>query len=178
MTAHLVAVNVVYAVRQGPRRLTAIDKRPVPGAVEVGWLGLDGDTQCDTRYHGGPDKALYAYASEDAAWWAAELHRDIPPGLFGENLTTCGLDVTGALVGERWRIGDRVVVEVRQPRIPCGNFTGRMKEKAWVRRFTAAGRPGAYLKVVATGPVRAGDPVTVEYRPGRGATIGAVFGRA
>src|SRR4051794_9693412 len=105
MTARLVAVNVVHELIRGPTRWTAIAKRPVSDSVEVNELGLVGDRQCDTRYHGGPDKALYAYASEDAEWWSTELDREIPPGLFGENLTTCGLDITGALIGEQWRIG-------------------------------------------------------------------------
>lgn len=88
----LLSVNVVHELIRGPTRWTAIDKRPVAGRVDVGQLGLVGDQQCDERHHGGPDKAVYAYASEDAAWWAEELGREIPPGLFGENLTTVGLD--------------------------------------------------------------------------------------
>ena len=106
-TAVLLAVNVVHELIRGPTRWTAIDKRPVHGAVQVGVLGLAGDRQCDTRYHGGPDKALYAYAVEDAEWWAAELGREIPPGLFGENLTTRGLDITGASIGGSVRCWSR-----------------------------------------------------------------------
>lgn len=120
--ARLAAVNVLFVLRQGAGRTTAIDKRPVDGPVEVGELGLAGDVQCDTRYHGGPDKALYAYSTEDAAWWAEELDRDVAPGLFGENLTVEALDVSEAEIGERWRIGSDVVVEVRQPRTPCDNL--------------------------------------------------------
>ncbi|TDW98931.1 MOSC domain-containing protein [Kribbella sp. VKM Ac-2566] len=169
--ARLVAVNVVHEVIRGPTRWTAIDKRPVRGAVEVGELGMVGDRQCDTRYHGGPDKALYAYAEEDADWWAAELGREIPPGLFGENLTTRGLDVTGALIGERWRIGG-ILVEVRSPRTPCGNLSGRMGIKRFHQRFARTGRVGAYLKVLETGEVCAGDRITVVHRPDDGQTIG------
>jgi MOSC domain-containing protein YiiM len=168
--AMLVAVNVVHTFRQGPSRRTAIDKRPVAGPVAVGELGLAGDTQCDTRSHGGPDKALYAYASEDGAWWAAELDREITPGLFGENLTTERLDCNGALIGERWRIGD-VVVEVRMPRTPCENFAARMGIPGFHKRFLAVGRVGAYLKVLAPGTVTAGDPVTVEFRPDHGVSV-------
>ena len=102
---------------------TAIDKRPVPGRLDVGRLGVAGDRQVDRKHHGGPDKAVYAYAEEDVARWADELGRELPPGTFGENLRTRGLDVTGALVGERWRIGsDGLVVEVTQPRIPCATI--------------------------------------------------------
>jgi MOSC domain-containing protein YiiM len=176
MSARLVAVNVVHELIRGPTRWTAIDKRPVDGLVEVGELGLVGDRQCDTRYHGGPDKALYAYAAEDAEWWAAELGREIPPGLFGENLTTRGLDITGALIGEQWRIGE-VLVEVRSPRTPCGNLSGRMGVTRFHHQFAKTGRVGAYLKVLQPGQVRAGDRIEVVHRPDDGRTIGEVARR-
>lgn len=169
--ARLLTVNVVHEIIRGPSRWTAIDKRPVTGPVEVGGLGLAGDKQCDERHHGGPDKALYAYASEDAAWWADEMERVIPPGLFGENLTTVGVDVTGAVLGERWRIGPAVQLEVRMPRVACSNLSARMEIPRFHRRFTAAHRPGAYLKVLTPGTIRAGDPITVEHRPKGAATI-------
>jgi len=174
----ILAVNVVYEIRAGPSRDTAIDKRPVTGAVVVGELGLDGDTQCDTRNHGGPDKALYAYASEDAAWWAEALDREINPGLFGENLTTCGIDVNGAVIGERWCIGngdDAVVVEVRMPRTPCNNLSARVGIHRFHHRFGATGRVGAYLKVISPGKVSAGDVLRVEHRPDHGVTIADVL---
>jgi MOSC domain-containing protein YiiM len=180
MTATLVTVNVVHAIRPGAGRETAIDKRPVDGPVAVSELGLDGDRQCDKRHHGGPDKALYAYASEDAAWWAEELDRAIPPGLFGDNLRTAGLDVTGARIGERWRIGVRgrgIVVEVRMPRTPCENLSYRMGDPDFHKRFVAAGRVGAYLKVIEPGAVAAGDDITIERRPDHELTIGGYFDR-
>lgn len=176
MSARVVAVNVVHELIRGPTRWTAIDKRPVRGAVEVGPLGLVGDRQCDTRYHGGPDKALYAYAAEDAEWWAGELGREIPPGLFGENLTTSGLDITGAVIGEQWRIGGPVhgvVVEVRSPRTPCGNLSGRMGIHRFHHRFARTGRVGAYLTVLKPGSIRAGNRITVVHRPSHGRTIGS-----
>ncbi len=176
MQARLLAVNVVHALIPGPKEtgLTAIDKRPRNGRVEVGELGLAGDSVCDTKHHGGPDQALYVYAREDSDWWAAELDREIPFGLFGENLDTEGLDISGAMIGERWRIGDgdeAVEVEVRSPRIPCVTFQARMGLDGWVKRFTRAGRPGAYLKVLRTGSIAAGDAVTMLRRPGHGVAI-------
>lgn len=134
MGAQITAVNVVHEILPDPygdTPVTAIDKRPVGGRVEVHALGLTGDRQCDTRNHGGRDQALYAYADEDADWWAGHLGRVIPPGSFGENVRTSGLDVTGAEIGERWRIGDgpaALVVEVTMPRIPCQMFAHRMGE--------------------------------------------------
>ena len=172
--AHLVSVNVVHELRRGPTRMTAIDKRPTDGRVEVGPLGVDGDVQCDKRFHGGPDRALYAFAGEESDWWAKELDRGIPPGYFGENLTTRGLDVDGALIGERWQIGDieaGIVVEVRLPRDPCGNLSGWVGIPRFHRTFHQHGRPGAYLAVLRPGVIRAGDPITVVHRPDHDVTV-------
>ncbi|HEX6853759.1 MAG TPA: MOSC domain-containing protein, partial [Streptosporangiaceae bacterium] len=133
-------------------------------------VNLAGDDQADRRVHGGPDKAIYAYASEDYDWWAATTG-PLAPGTFGENLTTAGLDVTGALLGETWRLGGSVLVQVTAPRIPCVTFQAWLDEPQWVRRFAAAGRPGAYLRVLQPGTVAAGDPVEVVSRPAEAVTI-------
>ncbi|MEJ1110710.1 MULTISPECIES: MOSC domain-containing protein [unclassified Kribbella] len=174
----LLTVNVVEELIPGPKETgwTAIDKRPQPGRVQVGELGLAGDRVCDTKNHGGPDLALYAYAEEDARWWAAELDREIPTGLFGENLRTEGLDITGALIGEVWRIGPEVEVMVRYPRTPCVTFEHRMGIPHWIKRFHREGRPGAYLKVLKTGTAGAGDPIEIVHRPAHEVTVGEVFG--
>ncbi|MFL0359314.1 MOSC domain-containing protein [Curtobacterium flaccumfaciens] len=156
--------------------VTAIDKRPVTGSVRVRPLGLRADVQANRKYHGGVDQAVYAYADEDAAYLADLLEREVPPGLFGENLRTSGIDVTGAVTGERWRIGDTLVLEVTVPRTPCGTFTRRMGIDKWVKRFADEGRPGAYFRVVKSGSVAAGDPIEVTYRPEHGVTIGEIFG--
>ncbi|NUU06835.1 MOSC domain-containing protein [Leifsonia sp. C5G2] len=158
--------------------VTAIDKRPVERRLHVRPLGLYGDVQADRKHHGGATKALYAYAEEDAVFWATELGRDIPPGLFGENLRTSGLDVNGAEIGERWAIGDELVVEVTCPRTPCATFQRRMREPQWVKRFAAEGRTGAYLSVVKSGGVGAGDEVRVVSRPGHGVTVASFFAGA
>lgn len=163
--------------------VTGIDKRPVgwpvlvqaPGAKGVGGSGLTGDDVCDKRHHGGDDQAVYAYAREDLDEWAAELGVSLPGGMFGENLTTTGLDISGALIGERWRVGADVVLQVTAPRIPCRTFAGWLGQRGWVRAFTRRGNPGAYLRVVRSGMVRSGDPLTVTHRPRHGATVGLVF---
>lgn len=155
--------------------ITAIDKRPVEGPVRVRPLGLHADVQADRKHHGGEDQAVYAYADEDAAHFADLLDRPIPAGLFGENLRTSGIDVTGAVTGERWLVGETLLLEVTIPRIPCGTFARRLGVDKWVKRFTEEGRPGAYFRVVKSGPVAAGDPITVLDRPDHGVTIGDMF---
>jgi MOSC domain-containing protein YiiM len=124
--------------------------------------------------HGGPDKAVYAYAVEDARWWEQEIGRSLAYGEFGENLTTEGIEVNDALVGERWEIGT-LVLEVSEPRIPCWRLGVRMNDKMFPRRFTEALRPGAYLRIVVEGDVGAGDETRVVERPDHDLTIRDVF---
>jgi MOSC domain-containing protein YiiM len=177
VTGRLLAVSVVHALIpdiSGNVEQTAIDKRPVAGRVVVRVLGVDGDSQSDTKNHGGPDQAVYAYASEDAAWWAAELDRTVEPGNLGENLTTSGVDVTGAVIGERWRIGT-AEFRVRSPRIPCSTFQAFWDVPRLVKRFTERGVPGAYLAVLTEGEIGAGDAIEVVDRPAHGLTIGEFF---
>ncbi|MFF8838505.1 MOSC domain-containing protein [Streptomyces sp. NPDC015130] len=165
---------------ESPSKRTAIDKRPVEGPVRieapgppgVGGSGVAGDEVCDLRFHGGHDRAAYAFAREDLDRWERELGRELANGSFGENLTTLGLDVNGALIGERWRIGDEVVLEVTGGRIPCRTFAGFVEEKGWVKRFTqSTAGPGALLRVIVPGEVRAGDPITVVHRPDHEVTV-------
>lgn len=178
----LLAACVVHQLRADPGFLgvTAIDKRPVSGAVRVGQYGLRGDVQASRKHHGGLDKALYAYAQEDAAFWEAELGRELPAGWFGENLRLEGLDVNAARVGERWRIGSTVEVEVTMPRTPCGVFArwvGGDDERGWVKRFAAEGRLGPYLRVRRVGSIRAGDELEVLSVPDDAPTVLEVFRR-
>ncbi len=159
---------------------TSIDKAAVSRPVDVGRRGLEGDQVSDTRHHGGADQAVYAFAREDLDTWERVLGETLPDGVFGENLTTRGLDVNDAEIGERWRVGDDLVLEVSSPRTPCRDFrtwVGRCgyDERAWVRRFTEAGRPGPYLRVLVEGTIRVGDPVEVIHRPGHGVTVTTVF---
>ncbi|MDL5157505.1 MOSC domain-containing protein [Actinomycetospora termitidis] len=174
----VVTVAVGRAVEiDGPqdrRTLTASAKHPVDGPVAVHREHLDGDEQADLENHGGPDKAVYAYASEDVAWWSTELGRDVDPQTFGQNLTTAGLDLRDVVVGERWRVGS-AEFEVAQPRIPCFKLGLHSGDPTMPRRFVAAVRPGAYLRVVTTGHVAADDRIEVVDRPAHGVTLGEVF---
>lgn len=161
--------------------VTGIDKRPVDRAevrapaVERGVSGLVADRIGDPRHHGGDDQAVYVYAREDLDVWQDLLGRPLANGAFGENLTTVGLDVTGALIGELWRVGADVLLQVSTVRIPCRTFAGRLEERGWVRRFTEHAVPGAYLRVVRPGVVAPGDAVVVESRPDHDVTIGVTF---
>jgi MOSC domain-containing protein YiiM len=158
---------------------TSIDKVSAPGPVAVGVLGLEGDQVSDTRHHGGRDQAVYAYAREELDWWAEQLGDPLRDGEYGENLTTTGIDVDEAEVGERWRIGT-VLLEVASVRTPCNDFKtwmgrGGHDNRAWVRRFAERSRPGAYLRVLAPGVLAAGDPIDVVHRPGHGVTVSMMF---
>ena len=152
---------------------TAIDKYPSDGRVEVGMDGLVTDQVGDTVHHGGNEQALYAFAGEDYDHWERELGRALRPGLFGENLTTRGIDVNAALIGEPWRIGT-VTVEVSGPRIPCATFGAQVGEKGWPRRFGALDRTGAYLRVLDVGAIAAGDRIEVIDRPDHDDTVSDV----
>src|SRR5436190_19688146 len=153
---------------------SAISKSPVLGRIAARGVNLAGDDQADRKAHGGPDKAVYAYAVEDARWWEQQIDRALAFGEFGENLTTEGIELNQALVGERWQIGT-TVLEVSEPRIPCWRLGVRMKDAKFPRRFTEAIRPGAYLRIIAEGDVGAGDEIRVIERPDHDVTIRDVF---
>lgn len=160
-------------------RRTAIQKDPVTGPVAVRSLGLDGDQVSNRKHHGGVDKAVYAFAREDLDHWGRELGRPLPDGFFGENLTTAGIDVNEARLGERWRIGS-AELEVASFRTPCQTFSSWLRingldNRGWARRFIEVGRPGPYLRVVREGEIEAGDEIRVVHRPDHGLTVGAMF---
>ncbi|MGV2917106.1 MOSC domain-containing protein [Streptomyces alfalfae] len=181
----LLSVNIgrraAVAYTSAPSGLTGIDKRPVAEPVHVsapgpgGGSGLAGDEIADPRHHGGDDQAVYAYAREDLDAWERELGRPLADGVFGENLTTAGVDVNGARIGERWRIGGGPLLEVTSGRVPCRTFQGHLGETGWMKRFTRQGVTGAYLRVLEPGMIRAGDPVEVVHRPEHGITAALQF---
>jgi MOSC domain-containing protein YiiM len=157
-----------------PTRPSGIDKRPVTGRVAVHPLGLEGDVQVNKKHHGGEGQAVYAYAQEDAVWWEAELGRDLPPGRFGENVRTSDVDLVNAVLVERWRVGT-ALFEVTAWRTPCANFARFWGIPDLVKRFAAHGATGAYLRVLHTGEIGAGDAVDVVDRPDHGITVGQAF---
>jgi MOSC domain-containing protein YiiM len=182
----VLSVNVAVP-RPNPAKglgMTGIDKQPVshpisvrpPGPKTVGLhSGVVGDLIGDVKNHGGDDQAVYAYAREDLDWWGNSLERSLPSGLFGENLTTVGVDVNGARIGEVWRVGDTVELQVTFGRIPCATFQARMEEPRWTKRFAEANRTGAYLRIVTPGSLQVGDPIEIVHRPDHDVSIAEAF---
>lgn len=183
--ASVLTVNSAHVAPGVRAATTGIDKRPVDGPVEVrppGSMrnglgsGIVGDSIGNSKYHGGDDQAVYAYAREDLDVWQERLDRELTNGMFGENVTTSGVDVTGALIGERWRIGsDGLILEVTRPRTPCKTFEVRLGIRGWIKTFTHGGSPGAYLRIVEPGHVQTGDAVEIVHRPDHDVTIGTVY---
>jgi MOSC domain-containing protein YiiM len=176
MSASLLSINVgrARAVPWGQLKRSAIDKRAHQGMLFVSPSGVDTDERADP-IHCTPDQAVYAFAREELTSWEAQLGRPLPNGLFGENLTTLGLDVDGAVIGERWQVGGLLLLEVSSPRIPCAVFSGFIGEEHWAKRFTERGRPGAYLRVIRPGLIQAGDSINILERPLHGLTVEDVF---
>lgn len=177
-TASVLAVCRVHQLLPDPLGsvgVTAIDKRPIEGPVKVHKLGVHGDVQASRLHHGGEDQAIYAYSQEDADYWSGGLQRDLPAGIFGENLRVSGIATTGAVIGERWKIGLDVELEVTSPRTPCATFQRVLGEPTWVKRFSEAGRVGTYLRVVKTGSISAGDHIHRTFIPKHGITVGQWF---
>src|SRR5215467_12243449 len=177
MTGRVLSINVGQArefmYKDRPAK-SAIWKAPITGRIAARGVNLEGDDQADRKAHGGVDKAVYAYAIEDARWWESELGRSVPAGQFGENLMTEGIDVNGALVGERWEVGS-TLLEVSEPRVPCWRLGVRIDDMGFIRRFTEALRPGAYLRILSEGSVAAGDEIRVVGRPNQGLSVRNVF---
>jgi MOSC domain-containing protein YiiM len=176
LPASVTAVCVVHEIRDGYYHPTAIDKRPVAGAVRIDESGPAGDRHLDSA-HGGVDAAVYVYADEDAAYVAEMLGREVPPGFLGENLRTRGLDVTGARLGERWWLGEPgtgVLLEVRKPRTPCRNLSLRVGVDDFHVAFNRTGRVGAMCRVLVPGAVSAGDPVILDHRPDHEVSVGVL----
>lgn len=155
----------------GQPNKTGIDKQPIDGPVELRDDAVAGDAVVDREYHGGYDKAVYAYASEDYAWWSGELGRELGPGAFGENLTTSGIAIAEARIGERWRVGS-ALLEVSEPRQPCSTLGAKMGDQRFVRRFAKALRLGTYMRIIEPGVVAAGDAIDVVDRPDHEVTVG------
>ncbi len=175
--ARVLSINVGRAREfdyNGRPAKSAIWKSPVAGRIAARGVNLEGDDQADRKAHGGPDKVVYAYAIEDLRWWEEKLGQSVQYGEFGENLTTEGIAVNDALVGERWEIGT-AVFEVSEPRIPCWRLGVRMNDQLFPRRFTEALRPGTYLRLVDEGDVGAGDEIQVVGRPDHDVTIRDIF---
>lgn len=159
----LVSVNVSLPKEvdfNGQRISTGIFKKPVTGQVRVGRTNLADDGQADLTVHGGEHKAIYVYPHEHYNWWQEQLQRDnFPYGQFGENFTVEGLLEDTVHIGDQFRIGSSVVVQVSQPREPCFKLGIRMGQADFPKQFLASGRVGFYLRVLSEGEIQAGDTI-------------------
>jgi MOSC domain-containing protein YiiM len=183
--ATVLTVNRTFLGAGGASSNTGIDKHPTdepvtvraPGPMRGGLgSGIEGDVIGNRKLHGGNDQAVYAYAREDLDDWQAQLDRELTNGIFGENITTSGMDVTGAVIGERWRVGTSgLLLEVTRPRTPCKTFAARLGIDGWIKTFTNGRTPGAYLRVVQPGTLRGGDAIELVERPDHEVTIGFVY---
>ena len=140
---------------------TGIFKRPVPGAVHIGKLGLASDAVVNERHHGGPDQAVYLYREEDYAWWSGQLGRDVEAGSFGENLTLSGLPDAALPIGSRLQFA-QVLLEITAPRIPCNTLATRMGDPNFIKAFVRAERPGYYCRVITEGNIATGEAFTLD----------------
>lgn len=176
--AKVLSVNIAAVVHEGAwtgsEGRTGIDKRPTDASIRFENDGVAGDVVVDRKHHGGYDKAVYVYAKEDSNWWEAQIGRELNNGAFGENLTTEGIDVNEAKIGERWQIGS-VVLEVSEPRIPCRVFAGFWDRPTLIKDFTDSRRSGAYLRIIQEGEIAAGDEIKITYSPEHEITIKDIF---
>lgn len=140
---------------------SGIVKDPVDGPVAVTRLGLEGDEQADLSVHGGIDKAVYVYAQGDYDWWSDELGREVPSGIFGENLTVSGRGVPDVRIGDTFAVGSAVIC-ASEPREPCFKLGARMGSQGFLKRFREAGRTGFYTRVLREGEVAGGDRIRLE----------------
>lgn len=171
--AHVLSLNVLFEEVPdvgGSVGVTSIDKRPVVDRRHVTTAGVAGDARSDVKYHGHTDQAVYAYGIEDYEWWSQELSRQLGAGVFGENLTTLGIDWNAIAVGTVVKIGT-ATLQVSCPRIPCGTFQRWLDEAHWVKRFNDAGRWGSYLRVLEAGDLGAGDEIVIESVPDHDVSI-------
>ncbi len=179
----VISTNV--AVRRpdpsGRHEFSGIDKKPqdfielaAPGPHYGDGSGVRGDIIGDNKHHGGNDKAVYAYSREELDYWQSELSRPLASGGFGENLTTRGIDLSALLINQRLRIGT-AVLEVSVPRQPCATFAGWLGERGWLKRWTARGDCGTYLRIISPGRIRPGDVIELDTPPSHGITMRMAF---
>jgi MOSC domain-containing protein YiiM len=170
----IVAVNVGtprVIKRDEHEILTGIFKSAVRGPVIVRRLNLDGDQQADLKVHGGVYKAVYAYPAEHYPFWGSVYPElELPWGMFGENLTTVGMNESSMCIGDQVRIGT-AILQVTQPRIPCFKLAAKFGDDEIIDTFFASGRSGMYFSVVQEGQLQAGDKIEVVHRDPAGFSI-------
>lgn len=149
---------------QGRRVMTGIYKVPVD-AIRIRKFFVEGDNVSDLQVHGGEWKAVYGYASEHYEFWRKEFPQmSLPPGMFGENLTTEGLFENEMMIDSVYRIGT-ALLQVTEPRMPCYKLGIKFGRVDIIKRFMKSRKSGFYFTVLEEGKVKPGDRITLE-QPG------------
>ena len=149
---------------------SAIFKEEVLYPTHVFLTNLAGDVQADTLHHGGPDKAVCAYAAENYAFFTDKIGQVFPHGSFGENLTISGLREDAIMIGDIFSIGE-CTLQVSQPREPCYKIAARhniAQLPVWIKQ---TGYTGYYFRVLKEGILQAGDSVILKERGAGGITV-------
>jgi MOSC domain-containing protein YiiM len=158
----ILSVNVSLPKKvefEGQKVTTGIFKEPIDRRVMLKTLNLEGDRQADLTVHGGPDKAVYAYAVEHYEYWRKVFPTiKLPNGMFGENFTTENLMEEEVCIGDVFQIGLSRVVAT-QPRMPCYKLGVKFGRMDVLKKFLDSGRSGIYFKVSKEGEVGAGDKI-------------------
>ena len=159
-TPRLISLNVGLPREvnwNGAAVSTGIFKEPVAGPVRLRTLNLDGDRQADLTVHGGSSKAVYAYPAEHYEYWRTTLPEvTLRYGMFGENLTTTGLQEDAINVGDHFRVGT-AEIRATEPRLPCYKLGIKFGRSDILKKFLVSRRTGFYFAVTREGIVSAGD---------------------
>lgn len=148
-----------------PTWRSGICKKPVDGPLWLGKTGLAGDGQADLEHHGGPDKAVLAYAEAHYPLWQKELNLPrFSHGATGENFVISRQTEESVCIGDTYRIGE-AVVQVSQPRQPCWKPARRWDIGDLALRMQNTGRTGWYYRVLEEGTLEAGMKVVLLDRP-------------
>jgi MOSC domain-containing protein YiiM len=165
----VLSVNVGKPVEinwRGKKSKSGIYKYPTKVKIFASSTNLEGDGQGNLKVHGGIDKAIYVYPHEHYRYWKEQFtEMEFPTGMFGENLTTEGLDEFETCIGDKLKIGE-IIVEISEPRFPCVTLAARFGTPVIVKQFLNSYKSGFYLRVLKEGFVQSGDSISIHEKSG------------